>query len=303
MSAPGPVPHALTVDVEDWFQVSAFEGVVPRSAWGTYEDRVERNTDGLLDLFAEHGVRATFFVLGWVAERHPDLVRRLAEAGHEIASHGYEHRRVSSLTPASFRADLRRAAACIEAASGVPVRGFRAPSFSITPRTLWAYDVLREEGYVFSSSVFPVRHDHYGIPTFPRHPLRLAGDDGRALWELPMSTWRVLGRNLPAAGGGWLRALPPAVTRRALEDAARRGVPGVVYVHPWELDPGQPRLRAAPWRKRLRHRLNLSRTAARLRALLSRYAFATVSEALAAYAAREPGPRALDRRRLEEVLT
>ena len=277
--------HALTVDVEDWYQVSAFDDVFTRASWAGLEDRVARSTTALLELFARHDVQATFFTLGCVAERHPGLVRAIVDAGHEIASHGHAHHRVTALTPEAFRADLRRASAAIEAACGVRVVGFRAPSFSIDANSLWAYDVLREEGYRFSSSVFPVRHDHYGLPAFPRHPVRLSDESGRALWEVPMTTWRVLGRNLPVAGGGWLRALPPFVTRRALRAAERDGVPGVVYVHPWEVDPDQPRVPGGSRRKRFRHYLNLHRTETRLADLLRRFRFTTVSRALEAYVA------------------
>jgi polysaccharide deacetylase family protein (PEP-CTERM system associated) len=280
--------NAMTVDVEDYFQVSAFEEIAPRSAWDRFERRVESSTDRLLDLFARRGVRATFFVLGWVAERHPDLVRRLRDGGHEVASHGYEHRRVTSLDAETFRADLRRASDAIEAAAGVRVRGFRAPSVSFDPRTPWAYEVLADEGYRFSSSVFPVRHDHYGIPSFPRRPVRISLADGRSVWEFPMTTLRVLGRNLPAAGGGWLRLLPSPVLRRAVRGANAEGNPAIVYVHPWEVDPAQPRLRA-PFRARWRHYLNLDRTLDRVDDLLVRFRFGTVGEVLDRVAAARPG--------------
>jgi polysaccharide deacetylase family protein (PEP-CTERM system associated) len=276
---PGEVLNAFTVDVEDYFQVSAFADAVPRSRWDEHEVRVERNTRALLDLLLVHGVRGTFFVLGWVADRRPALLREIRDRGHEVASHGYEHRLVDSMTPEEFRADLARAAEAIERACGVRVRGFRAPSFSVSEKALWAFDVLREEGYAFSSSVFPVRHDRYGIPSFPRRPVRLADGAGRSILEFPMTTWRVLGRNLPAAGGGWLRFLPPAVTRKAIRAANAQGDPAIVYVHPWEVDPDQPRI-AASRMSRFRHYLNLDRTAERVDDLLRRFRFGTVSEAL-----------------------
>jgi polysaccharide deacetylase family protein (PEP-CTERM system associated) len=278
--ARGPL-NALTVDVEDYFQVQAFEDVVDRGAWDGFERRVERNTDTLLEVLDARGVRATFFVLGWVAERHPPLLRRLVEGGHEVASHGYDHRRVDRLDPASFRADLARAEHAIGEACGVRVRGFRAPSFSVSKDSLWAFDVLFEEGYRFSSSVFPVRHDRYGIPDFPRHPVVVRGEGDRALWEFPMTTWRVLGRNLPVAGGGWMRLLPPAVMHRALASENAAGRPAVVYLHPWEVDPDQPRVEAGAFAK-WRHYLNLDRTKERLERLLERFRFGTMSDSLAA---------------------
>jgi polysaccharide deacetylase family protein (PEP-CTERM system associated) len=272
--------NALTVDVEDWFQVHAFEDAIPRGAWDRCERRVEASTGRLLETLAGRGVRATFFVLGWVAERHPALVAAIADAGHEVASHGYDHRRVDRLDPESFRADLRRASDAIGAACGRTVRGFRAPSFSVSAESLWAFDVLFEEGYRFSSSVFPVRHDRYGIPSFPRRPVRVREGAGRALWEFPMTTWRLFGQNLPAAGGGWMRFLPPAAMRRAIASENRAGRPAVVYLHPWEVDPEQPRVAAAARFARWRHYLNLDRTRARLEGLLDRFRFGTVSEAL-----------------------
>ncbi len=275
------VRHALSVDVEEWFQVSAFESALDRTAWDQVESRVELGVSRLLDLFERHDAKATFFVLGRVAERTPEAVREIARRGHEIASHGYEHRRVDTLDPASFGADLDRAAAAIEAACGARVVGFRAPSFSISRDAFWAFDVLAEHGYAWSSSVFPVRHDRYGVPDFPRHPVRVATASGGSILELPMTTWRVLGRNLPAAGGGWLRALPSFVARRALSLSAERGWPGVVYVHPWEVDPDQPVLPGVERRMRVRHRIGLSRTLDRLEGLLRRFPFAPVGTVLA----------------------
>jgi polysaccharide deacetylase family protein (PEP-CTERM system associated) len=286
-AASAPVLNAFTVDVEDWFQVSAFDAAIDRAGWDGRERRVEANTRAIAAMLERRGLRATFFCLGWVAERCPGLVRSLADAGHEIASHGHEHRLVTSLTPEGFRQDLRRAADAIEAASGVRPTGFRAPSFSVDATNLWAYDVLREEGYRFSSSVFPVKHDRYGMPSFPRRPVRLEGADGRTIVEFPMTTWRVLGRNLPVAGGGWLRFLPPAVMHRAFRAENAQGVPACLYTHPWEVDPGQPRV-AVPLRTRFRHYLNLSKTAARLERLLDAFRFGTLSESLAAYERASP---------------
>lgn len=289
--------NALTVDVEDYYQVSAFEGVVSRAEWDRFESRVARNTDALLDLFRARGLKATFFVLGWVAERHPSLLRAIATEGHEIASHGFEHRLVTSFDPESFRGDLARAAAAIEAACGARVRGFRAPSFSVSEETLWAFDVLREEGYEFSSSVFPVRHDRYGIPSFPRFPVHVSDPAGNSIWEFPMTTWRVLGKNLPAAGGGWLRLFPAAVLAKAIRAANRAGHPAVLYVHPWEVDPAQPRINAASRLSRFRHYLNLKRTSSRLCRLLDSFPFSTMSVSLSAVASAPtlvlPSPRSL----------
>ena len=280
MTADGPL-NAMTVDVEDYYQVSAFEGVIDRARWPEHESRVERNTRLVMDVLAARGVRATFFTLGWVADRHPALLREVAARGHEIASHGYEHRLLTSLTPDSFRADLRRTSDAIERACGIRVRGFRAPSFSVGSGNLWVFDVLREEGYLFSSSVFPVRHDRYGIPDFPRRPVVLRGVDGRTLWEFPMTTKRVFGRNLPVAGGGWMRLLPGVVMRRALARENAAGAPTIVYLHPWELDPGQPRIDAAPRGAKFRHYLHLDRMRGRLERLLETFRYGTVSEVLA----------------------
>jgi polysaccharide deacetylase family protein (PEP-CTERM system associated) len=282
VSATSPV-NALTVDVEEYFQVSAFEDAVGRDRWPELESRVRVGMERLLALCASRSVKATFFVLGWIAERAPELIREIQSGGHEIASHGYEHRLVTSLDADAFRADLARAAAAIEAACGARVQGFRAPSFSFSPTTPWAHEVLQEEGYHYSSSVFPVRHDRYGMPDYPRHPVRVAptnGDDA-GIWEFPMTTWRVLGKNLPAGGGGWLRALPLFVTKRAIRQRNAEGWPAVVYVHPWELDPEQPRMQAASRASRFRHYLNLDKTEERLARLLDLFPFNTMRAVLA----------------------
>ncbi len=271
--------HALTVDVEDWYQVSAFDEVLSREDWDAQAQRVHIGTERLLALCARHGTRGTFFVLGWVAERHPGLIRAIHDTGHEIASHGHAHRLVHAMDAETFRADLRRASDAIHAACGVRPRGFRAPSFSAGPETPWMWEVLADEGYTYSSSVFPVRHDRYGAPDFPRHPVQIETAAGR-IWEFPMTTWRVLGRNVPAAGGGWLRALPPVVMRRALRAAETRRTPGIVYVHPWELDPEQPAMPGVGRRATLRHRIGLHRTEDRLGHLLAAFRFAPVRQVL-----------------------
>lgn len=273
--------NAMTVDVEDYFHVSAFAGLVKPAEWDVYESRVCRNTDRLLDIFDAAGVRATFFVLGWVAERFPDLVRRIHGAGHEIASHSYDHGLVYDKTPDTFRSDLRRASDAIEQASGVRVRGYRAPSFSVTEASLWALDVLVSEGYAFDSSIYPIRHDRYGIPTWSRH-IHPVSRQGRTLWELPGSTIRHLGTNLPMGGGGYFRLLPYQWTRRGiriLNDLEQQ--PAIFYLHPWEIDPDQPRLNAG-FVSRFRHYRNLHHTEPRLRQLLADFRFGTVTEVLSA---------------------
>ncbi len=249
--------NALSVDVEDWFQVGAFETVIGRDQWETLERRVERNGEAVLDLFAEAGVKATFFTLGWVAERHPALIRRAAEAGHEIASHGWDHRRVFTLDEEGFRADLRRAHRAIAGAAGVEPRGYRAPSFSIDARTPWAHRVLAEEGYAYSSSVAPVVHDHYGWREAPRFAHRPLPD--AELIELPVTTVELAGRRFAAGGGGFFRLLPYRLSSWAIDRVnVADGRPAVFYFHPWEIDPGQPRVAGAPLKSRLRHYSRLS---------------------------------------------
>jgi polysaccharide deacetylase family protein (PEP-CTERM system associated) len=260
--------NALSVDVEDWFQVGAFEKVIAKADWDTLPQRVEANADSVLALFAEAGVKGTFFTLGWVAERYPGLLRRIAEAGHEIASHGWDHDRVFTLAPEAFRVDLRRAHAAIEAAAGVAPRGYRAPSFSIDARTPWAHRILAEEGYAYSSSVAPLAHDHYGWPEAPRFAHRPLPDS--ELIELPVTTVDVAGRRLAAGGGGFFRLLPYRFSDWAIARVNRaEGRPAVFYFHPWEIDPGQPRVRAAPLKSRLRHYSRLSAMRPKLLKLLN----------------------------------
>jgi polysaccharide deacetylase family protein (PEP-CTERM system associated) len=284
------VLNALTIDVEDYFHVSAFADRVPRSEWDRLESRVERNTDRVLGILDHAQVRATFFVLGWVAERFPLLVRRIAGAGHELASHSYAHGLVYDMTPEGFRDDLRRAKSAIEDAAGVAVRGYRAPSYSVTARSLWALDVLVSEGYEFDSSIYPIRHDRYGIPGWTRHVHRVERKDG-GLWELPGSTIRRAGMNFPVGGGGYFRLLPYRWTSAGLTRLNQvERQPAVFYLHPWEVDPEQPRIRASML-ARLRHYRNLDETEPRFRRLLGEFTFGTVSEVLAATAgqAEEPG--------------
>jgi len=263
-----PLTNALSVDVEDYFQVQALASVFPRSAWDGCPSRVERNTERLLQLFDDAGVKGTFFTLGWIAERHPALVRRIAEGGHEVASHGYEHARVDGQTPEAFRADVRRSRGILEDAGGGAVRGYRAATFSVGPRTPWAWRVLEEEGFTYSSSIYPVARDFYGVPDAPRGPYRPEGAE--QLVEIPISTVRLMRRNLPCGGGGYFRLLPYGLSRAAI-GRINRGEqrPAVFYIHPWEVDPDQPRARGAPLKSRLRHYMNLSRTAGRLQRLLA----------------------------------
>jgi polysaccharide deacetylase family protein (PEP-CTERM system associated) len=259
--------NALSVDVEDWFQVGAFETCISRDDWETLPRRVEANVDAVLALFEEAGVKGTFFTLGWVAERHPALMRRIAEAGHEVASHGWDHKRVFTLSPEEFRADLARARKAIEEACGVTPRGYRAPSFSIDARTPWAHPILAEEGYVYSSSVAPLAHDHYGWPEAPRFAHRPLPDSG--LIELPVTTVELAGRRLAAGGGGFFRLLPYRFSDWAVRRVNRaEDRPAVFYFHPWEIDPGQPRVAAAPLKSRLRHYSRLSAMRPKLLKLL-----------------------------------
>lgn len=267
--------NALSVDIEDWFQVGAFETVIARDSWDTLPSRVERNSDAVLALFEEAGVKATFFILGWVAQRHPALMRRIVAAGHEVASHGWDHRRVFTMDAAAFRADLARARAAIEDAAGVSPRGYRAPSFSIDARTPWAHPVLQEEGYAYSSSVAPIRHDHYGWPEAPRFAHRPLAD-GRLI-ELPVTTVEIGGRRMGAGGGGFFRILPYRLSRWALDrvnTAEQR--PAIFYFHPWEIDPDQPRVAGARLKSRLRHYSGLSAMRGKLLKLLNSYEWGRV---------------------------
>jgi polysaccharide deacetylase family protein (PEP-CTERM system associated) len=263
--------NAMTVDVEDYFQVQAFAHCIDRGAWDAFPRRVDLNTNRVLDLFAARGVTATFFTLGWVAERFPDLVRRIVAEGHELASHGWDHTRVDAQAPAAFREDVRRTRAVLEDAGGVRVRGYRAATFSMGVRTPWAHAVLLEEGYGYSSSINPIRHDLYGMPDAPRVPFR---PDADGVVEIPMTTVRLLGRNWPCAGGGYFRLLPVWLYRSGLVRVNRRErQPGIFYFHPWEVDPGQPRVAGAGWKSRLRHYTNLSRMAGDLDGLLRDFAW------------------------------
>ena len=270
------IVNAMSIDVEDYFQVSAFDEVVSRDSWDAMPSRVVANTERLLAIFEEHQVTATFFVLGWVAERFPALVSDIAKAGHELASHGYSHRLVYDQSPEVFRDDVRRAKALIEDKGGKLVQGYRAPSYSITKKSLWALDVLAEEGYAYDASIFPIRHDRYGIPDAPRHPYSV-GKNGHAILEAPPSTVRMAGTNLPVAGGGYFRLLPYAWTRWGIARINRdEQKPAIFYLHPWEIDPSQPRLEANGL-SRFRHYRNLHKTEGRLKQLLHDFRFCPVA--------------------------
>jgi polysaccharide deacetylase family protein (PEP-CTERM system associated) len=257
----------MTVDVEDYFQVSAFERRFPRTAWEDVPCRVERNVDTILGLLAESRAHATFFTLGWIAQRYPALVRRIVESGHELASHGYWHARANEQNRADFAEDVRSAKKLLEDTAGVAVRGYRAPSFSIGAANLWALQCLAEAGYSYSSSIYPIRHDHYGMPDAPRFPYR--PDEANGLLEIPVTTVRLMKRNMPAGGGGYFRLMPYALSSWCLSRVNRiEGRPCVFYFHPWELDPEQPRQSGLGMKTRFRHYVNLRRMPARIRRLL-----------------------------------
>lgn len=280
-AAPAALPDTLSVDVEDYYHVEAFADRITPADWPRFSSRVADNTRRVLELFAEAGARATFFVLGAVAEREPALVREILAAGHEVGCHSYLHRRIHSLTPQQFRDDTRRALAVLQDAGGHKVLGYRAPTFSIVRQSLWAVPILAEEGFEYDSSVYPVVHDNYGMPEAPRFPFRWTWPGGRSLVEVPLFTVRLLGRNLPACGGGYLRLLPAWYTRWAVRRVRREQRPLLVYFHPWELDPAQPRL-PGRLRSRLRHYRNLHLMAGRLRDLLRQGRFLPLRDLLAA---------------------
>jgi polysaccharide deacetylase family protein (PEP-CTERM system associated) len=272
--------NAMSIDIEDWFQVGAFENVIARESWATLPSRVERNSDAVLELFAESNVKATFFTLGWVAERFPALIRRFADAGHELASHGSNHDRVFTMTPEAFRADISRARKAIEDASGQRIHGYRAPSFSIDARNPWAHAVLAEEGYGYSSSVAPIAHDHYGWREAPRFAFRPLPDAD--LIELPVTTVELGGRRMAAGGGGFFRILPYSFSHWAIGRVNREeGRPAAFYFHPWEIDPEQPRIPAAPLRSRVRHYTRLSAMYPKLQKLLGDFSWGTTGAVVA----------------------
>jgi len=272
--------NAMTIDVEDYYHVSAFEQVVRVEDWDRHESRVEHNTNRLLDLLDEYSTRATFFILGWVAERQPKLVRSIHDRGHEVASHGYSHRCVYTQTPTLFREETRRSKQILEGISGQSVLGYRAASYSITKESFWALDILNEEGFVYDSSIFPIRHDRYGIPGYPRFCRALSQEGKQRLVEFPISTVRVGGINLPVGGGGYLRIFPYRFTQWGIRQLNKREQqPAVVYLHPWEIDPTQPRIHAGIL-SQFRHYFNLDQMERRLISLLHDFRFGTMSEVL-----------------------
>ncbi|HET7561841.1 MAG TPA: XrtA system polysaccharide deacetylase [Rhodanobacteraceae bacterium] len=268
---PDVITNAMTVDVEDYFQVAAFEKCIRRADWPRWPVRVADNTRRVLELFQRHGVHATFFILGWVAERFPGLVRDIHAAGHEVASHGFDHERLTTISQKVFRNGIVRTKHLLEDIAGTEVRGYRAPSYSIGPGTLWAHTELREAGYRYSSSIVPIRHDLYGMPGAPRFAFVV---EGSGLLEIPVTTTRLLGRNWPCGGGGFFRLLPYPWFRAGLRRVNQREQrSGVFYFHPWEVDPGQPRVPGVALKNRVRHYLNLTRTQPRLKRLLCDFRF------------------------------
>jgi polysaccharide deacetylase family protein (PEP-CTERM system associated) len=284
--------NAFTIDVEDYFQVSALAAGVPRDTWDQRELRVERNTDRLLSMLDEHGVTGTFFVLGWVADRVPSLVKRIAAAGHEVACHGYSHELIYRQTPEVFREETLRAKRLLEDAIGARVIGYRAASFSITQQSRWALDVLADLDFLYDSSIFPIKHDRYGIPGASIDPGKIEAPSGRALVEFPMSTAGVFGMRLPVSGGGYFRLLPYWVTHHGLRSINARGVPFTFYLHPWEIDAEQPRVPGISLLSRLRHYTNLSRCEARLRRVLAEFRFSSMREVLTARGLLQAAPDA-----------
>jgi polysaccharide deacetylase family protein (PEP-CTERM system associated) len=273
------ISNALTVDVEDYFHVSAFAQSIDRRDWDNQPQRVENNTHRLLDLFDEYQVKATFFVLGWVAERQPGLIKEIASRGHEIACHGFSHQLVYNQSPEVFREETERSKSLLEEIAQSPIRGYRAASYSITERSLWALDILAESGFEYDSSIFPVRHDRYGIPGAEEKPHRLNTPAGQTLIEFPLSTAKLFNYRLPVAGGGYFRLYPYAVTRAGLRQINRQRQPFIFYLHPWEIDPEQPRI-AASWFSRFRHYNNLEKCESRLRRLLTDFQFGSAWEVL-----------------------
>jgi polysaccharide deacetylase family protein (PEP-CTERM system associated) len=277
VSRPAPAPgerikNAMTCDVEDYFQVSAFAPYIDRDSWPSRECRVEANMERILAIYERHGVKATFFTLGWIAERYPNMVRKIVAAGHELASHGYGHLRASDQSRAQFDNDIRSSKALLEDIGGQAVLGYRAPSFSIGHANLWALEALQEAGYRYSSSIYPIAHDHYGMPDAPRFAFYPHGPDG--LLEVPVTTVNMLGRNLPAGGGGYFRLLPYALSRWMMQKVNREDrQPALFYFHPWELDPGQPRPQGLDAKSRFRHYVNIERMEGRLEQLARDFAW------------------------------
>jgi polysaccharide deacetylase family protein (PEP-CTERM system associated) len=268
--------NALSVDVEDYFQVSAFAAVVDSEEWSGFEARVVQSTHRILDILAEYRLHATFFVVGWVAEQHPHLVQRIHAQGHEIASHGHAHQLISRQSPEQFKQDVEQSLHALEDITGSKILGYRAPSYSITPETVWAFDILHELGFKYDSSVFPIHHDLGGFPGAPRHPYQIR----EGFWEFPLATWRIGRWGVPILGGGYLRLYPYRLTRWFTRKVNEEGIPAVVYVHPWEFDIDQPRIERVSFLSRFRHYQNLDKTEGRLRALCQDFDLAPIREAL-----------------------
>jgi polysaccharide deacetylase family protein (PEP-CTERM system associated) len=276
--------HAMSIDVEDYFHVAALAKVIHPDQWGSLPSRVEQNTERLLALFERNNVKATFFVLGWVADKYPQLVRKIAAGGHEVASHGYSHQLIYSQTPDVFREETMRSKALLEDIIGAEVSGYRAASYSITHKSLWALDILAECGFTWDSSIFPVRHDNYGIPGSPRAPYTIETEKGHLLREFPLTTAKIGGLSIPAAGGGYFRQFPYPVFRYLFNNASGGGSrPQMFYLHPWEIDPDQPRYNNASWFSRFRHYTNLDKCEHRLERLMQDFHFGTVSQSYDAY--------------------
>ena len=281
LRAVSPIVNAMTVDVEDYFHVAALAKSIDRSNWDQMEYRAEASTRRLLDLFEESNIRATFFVLGWVARRSPDLIREIARRGHEVASHGMSHKLVYNQTPEEFSSETYESKALLEDIIGARVLGYRASTYSITRRSLWALDILHEAGFEYDSSIFPIRHDTYGIPDAPQSPSRIATPKGASIVEFPMSTAPMFGTRIPVSGGGYFRLLPYWLTRSGLAKLnGELNRPFIFYLHPWEVDPEQPRVRTS-WKSRVRHYTNLDRCEARLRRLIGEFRFGRVRDVLA----------------------
>lgn len=274
MLAPA-LSNALTIDVEDYFQVSAFAPYIRRDEWDTRECRVERNVDRILQMLGARQIKGTFFTLGWIAERYPSLVRRIVDGGHELASHGYGHERASDLSQPAFHQDVTRAKKLLEDIAGHEVRGYRAPSFSIGTKNLWAFDTLAQAGYAYSSSIYPIKHDHYGMPDSPRFAFKLPS----GMLEVPVTTLRLGGRNLPSSGGGYFRLLPYGISRwmlRRINEVDRESA--IFYFHPWEIDAGQPRVKGIDLKTRFRHYVNIPRMESRLESLLDDFRWGRMDE-------------------------
>jgi polysaccharide deacetylase family protein (PEP-CTERM system associated) len=276
MKSKSPLKNSMTVDVEDYYQVSAFNEVVKYSEWEYYESRVERNTNKILNIFDEHKIQATFFILGWVAEKHPNIVKEIQKRGHEIACHGYSHQLIYNQSRKVFEEEAKRAKSLLEDITGVQVSGYRAASYSITNKSLWALDVLAEAGFKYDSSIFPIVHDRYGIPNSPKEPYKIITKSGNEILEFPLSTFKIIGLTLPVSGGGYFRLYPYNFTRYALQNINKMNKLFVFYLHPWEIDPGQPKIKASAL-SRYRHYNNLHKCEQRLRQLVEDFKFTTMN--------------------------